>query len=155
MSDGFDIEMCVLSQPRYLCVVRAAVSAAIERYGFHEDVVGKVMLAVDEAVTNIIRHGYANADDKPIWVKLKPADHEGADGFTIVIEDRARQVDPDQIKGRDLEEVRPGGLGVHIIRKVMDQVSYAKREDGGMRLTMSKTAQADPSTTSAREGHHT
>ena len=138
MTDAYDIEMCVLSQPRYLCVVRAAVSVAVDRYGFGEDSCGRVMLAVDDAVTNVIRHGYDGAADKPIWVKLRPTDHRGQPGLTIVIEDQARQVDPEKIKGRPLEQVRPGGLGVHIIREVMDHVRYTRREGGGMRLEMSK-----------------
>lgn len=62
----------------------------------------------------------------------------------IVLEDEAEQVDPATIKSRDLEEVRPGGLGVHIIKSVMDEVKYERREGVGglggvgMRLTMIK-----------------
>jgi hypothetical protein len=49
-------------------------------------------------------------------------------------------VDPTTIKSRDLDEIRPGGLGVHIITEVMDEVRWEKRTDGpiGMRLTMMK-----------------
>jgi hypothetical protein len=59
-------------------------------------------------------------------------------GLRIVIEDCGRQADPDAIKGRDLDDIRPGGLGVHIIREVMDQAVYEKRPAGGMRLTLVK-----------------
>jgi anti-sigma regulatory factor (Ser/Thr protein kinase) len=59
-------------------------------------------------------------------------------GVSIVLEDEAKQVDPDQIKSRDLDEIRPGGLGVHIIRELMDEVRYERREHAGMRLTMIK-----------------
>jgi anti-sigma regulatory factor (Ser/Thr protein kinase) len=56
-----------------------------------------------------------------------------------MIEDEAEQVDPCTIKSRCLDEVRPGGLGVHIIREVMDEVAYECRSGGvGMRLTMVK-----------------
>jgi len=145
-----DVEIRILSQPRYLCVVRAAVGAAVERYGFGEDVVGHVMLAVDEAVSNVIRHGYDGADDQPIWVRLSPRDEDGRPGFTIVVEDRARQIDPAEIQGRDLGDVRPGGLGVHIIQRVMDRVSYHARTGGGMRLVMSKSADREPTPKSVR-----
>ena len=47
-------------------------------------------------------------------------------------------MDPAVIKSRNLDEVRPGGLGVHIIKAVMDEVSYEKRNPIGMRLTMTK-----------------
>lgn len=139
MTESFDIEVRILSQPRYLCVVRAAIAAALERYGYSDAACGQFMLAVDEAVTNVIRHGYDNADDQPVWIKLRPSDHDGNDGLTIIVEDQARQVEPEIIRGRDLDDVRPGGLGVHIIREIMDDVEYTKRPEGGMRLAMSKT----------------
>ena len=46
--------------------------------------------------------------------------------------------DPEAIAGRPLENVRPGGLGIHIMKSVMDRVSYARAEGGGMMLNMSK-----------------
>lgn len=138
MNGTFDIEIQILSQPRYLCVARAAVAAAVEKFGFDDETVGQTMLAVDEAVTNVMRHGYEGAEDQPIWLRIAPTGPDGEAGFTIVVEDRGRQVDPAKIRGRDLDEVRPGGLGVHIIREVMDEVSYARRDGGGMRLTMAK-----------------
>ncbi|MFU8830355.1 MAG: ATP-binding protein, partial [Phycisphaerales bacterium] len=68
-----------------------------------------------------------------------------AGGIKLVIEDLAQQVDPDDIRSRSLEEVRPGGLGVHIMREIMDEVRFERRapdETGdrgvGMRLTMIK-----------------
>lgn len=149
--NGFDIELCVLSQPRYLCVVRAVVQTAIERYGFPEEQSARVMLAVDEAVTNVMRHGYDGAEDQPIWVKVRPTDLNDREGFTIVIEDRAKQVDPDTIRGRDLADVRPGGLGVHIIRQVMDQVEYTRRKQGGMRLVMAKSADQNKTNSNKQE----
>ena len=56
----------------------------------------------------------------------------------IIIEDDARQVDLDTIRSRELEDVRPGGLGVHLISEIMDDVVYEHREAGGMRLLMRK-----------------
>ena len=54
-----------------------------------------------------------------------------------------KQVDPESIQPRDLDDIRPGGLGVHIIREVMDEVAYEKRQGPGMRLTMIKHQPAD------------
>ncbi len=142
MEQAFDIELCIVSKPVYLCVVRAAISTALERFGLDEADCGKVMLAVDEAVTNVIRHGYDNAEDRPIWVRFKPDGVNGKAGFVIVVEDLGKQVEPELIRGRDLEDVRPGGLGVHIIKQIMDEVEYTKREGGGMRLYMAKAFDA-------------
>ena len=143
-SERFDIELYLLSQPRYLCVARAALNAALDKYGFVSDQCARVMLAVDEALTNIMRHGYDGRENEPIWMRVRPEEDNGAASVRIVIEDRARKVDPAEIRGRALKDVRPGGLGVHIIREVMDEVSYEPREDGpGMRLVMTKARTGD------------
>ena len=49
------------------------------------------------------------------------------------------QVDVELIKSRALDDIKPGGLGVHLIQTVMDEATWVKREDGGMKLTMKKT----------------
>ena len=59
-----------------------------------------------------------------------------------MIEDLASQVDPADIQSRDLDDIRPGGLGVHIIREVMDEVTWERRSPKGMRLTMIKRLQS-------------
>jgi anti-sigma regulatory factor (Ser/Thr protein kinase) len=125
------------SQPRFLAAARALVSNIAQRLGFNEVHSGQISLAVDEALCNIINHGYQKRTDGPIWVNVW-ANDEGRPTIKIVIEDLARQVDPKVIRSRDLEDVRPGGLGVYIIREVMEDVRYEQREGGGMRLTMSK-----------------
>lgn len=128
----------LLSQPRYLAPTRRLINEFCRQFGFDDRCAGQVALAIDEAICNVIRHGYGQRTDGPIWVKLWPIAASGrhSGGIRIVIEDEARQVDPAQIKGRPLEEIRPGGLGVHIIREVMDEVVYERREGSGMRLSM-------------------
>ena len=61
----------------------------------------------------------------------------------IVLDDRAKQVDPATIRSRDLDDIRPGGLGVYLIREIMDDVQFEHRDGGGMRLTMSKRLTTD------------
>jgi len=142
------IRVEMLSNPLYLCGARDLVSSVARRFGFDDLTCSKIALAVDEALANVIRHGYDRADDKPIWLSIWPlageaiAEHpagaDDTDGMKIVIEDEARQVDPSSMKGRDLDHVRPGGLGTHIIREVMDEVVYEQREATGMRLILVK-----------------
>lgn len=139
------VHMQVLSQPRYLCAAREMVSAVARRIGFDDIACSQIALAVDEALANVMRHGYGDRPDGPIWVSLWPLGKDGAisrggapAGLRVVIEDEARQVDPTTIRSRDLDEIRPGGLGVHIIRHVMDDVQYEKRDPKGMRLTLEK-----------------
>lgn len=135
-------ELCLelVSDPIYLCGVRELVIHTAKRLGFSDKDAGQIALAVDEALVNVIRHGYDRCCDGRIWLSISPRRGPGGEveSLSIVIEDEARQVEPCNIKGRSLDEIRPGGLGVHIIRQVMDDVCYAKREGSGMRLSMIK-----------------
>ncbi|MDX2115874.1 MAG: ATP-binding protein [Planctomycetota bacterium] len=136
-----ELRVEMLSQPRYLSGARDLVSAVAKRLGFDDQSCGQIALAVDEALCNVIRHGYDRRPDGRIWLSIWPVEHSPSEplGMKIVIEDEAKQIDPESIRGRDLEDVRPGGLGVHIIRQVMNTVRYEKREKAGMRLVLVKT----------------
>jgi serine/threonine-protein kinase RsbW len=141
MSDQEHVSVKVVSNPLYFCGVREMVQAIAKRLGFNEMPASQIALAVDEALANVMKHGYERRPDCPIWLKLWPLPDDGKGGGTglkIVIEDEAKQVDPANIKSRDLEDIRPGGLGVHIIKEVMDEAIFEKRELVGMRLTMVK-----------------
>lgn len=143
MSDTPHIRVELRSNPIYLSGARDLVGSVAKRLGFDDLQCSKIALAVDEALCNIIRHGYERAEDRPIWISMWPTSRTatgGFEGLKLVIEDEAKQVNPEQICGRDLDDIRPGGLGVHIIREVMDEVRYEKRPEHGMRVTMIKRA---------------
>ncbi|MBS0186646.1 MAG: ATP-binding protein [Planctomycetes bacterium] len=136
---GAHVRLELLSNPTYTTGARDMVQAISRRFGFEELECNKIALAVDEALCNIMRHGYENEPDRPIWLGIWPVEKShSVTGIRIVIEDLARQIEPDKIKGRELTDVRPGGLGVHVIKEVMDKVTYEKRPAGGMRLTLEK-----------------
>lgn len=142
MTERPHIKLELISDPTYLCGARELIASISRRLGFEDMDCSKIALAVDEALCNIIRHGYNRAMDRPIWICVwpEPGDEHSAGGIRIVIEDEANQVDPSKMKSRDLADIRPGGLGVHIIREVMDEAIYEKREPVGMRLIMVKHA---------------
>lgn len=98
-----------------------------------EESVEQIVLAVDEACTNIIRHALAG-DPKPVRLVCELAGNR----LKIVLRDHGTPCDPACIKGRDMDEIRPGGLGVHIIQRVFDLVEYVPLADG-TRLTLEKT----------------
>ena len=129
------VHLRIISDPRYLSGARELVTAVSRRIGFDDTSGCQIALAVDEALANVMRHGYNGATDRPIWVSIWPLEDGG---MQIVVEDEAKQVDLDKIKGRDLEDIRPGGLGVHIIKEVMDTATYEHRAECGMRLVMEK-----------------
>ena len=137
---SLQIEIRIRANPEYLCVARTAIRKTMQTLGLLEEVVDAITLALDEAMTNAIRHSYGGPCDQPIIVRLStvPAEAEQPDAVEIVVRDFGKQVDPATIKSRDLNEVRPGGLGVHIIRSVMDSVEYSCPTDGGMCLKMTK-----------------
>ena len=86
--------------------------------------------AVDEAITNIMRHSYKNQLHKPIQlqaVRLKPDARSGrGEGLEFLLCDRGPAVDPAKMQGRQLDEIKPGGLGLHFIRQSMDTVEYQR-----------------------------
>jgi serine/threonine-protein kinase RsbW len=106
--------------------------------GLSDEEVMAINLALDEVVANIIEYGFDDAARHDIHVML--ALDGGA--LTIEVDDDARPFDPLAAPGPDLTlplEDRPvGGLGIHIVRSVMDAVEYQRR-DGRNVLTMRKT----------------
>ncbi len=170
MTSHAPIQLRISSNTLFLAGARELVYQVAHRLGFSEEACGQLALAVDEALCNIIRHGYDRDPDRPIWIFIQPeggvpitganvppgtppteVDHSITTGLRIVLEDEAKQVDLASIKSRDLENVRPGGLGVHIINEVMDEVRYEHRTPRGMRLTMVKLRK--PAEATAPEPH--
>ncbi len=131
-----------MSVAEHLPVVRAAVGRFCNMVGFDEDGAHGASVSVDEALTNIIRHAYDGAGDGRIEVELAPLSAPPG-GLRIRIRDYGKHVDAERIRSRDLGEVRPGGLGVHIMKEFMDRVEYNPAEGGGTVLTMEK--QLEPS----------
>ncbi len=142
MSDQPELCLELRSNPCYLCGTRELVAQVAKRVGFPDPQCAQWASVVDEAVANVINHGYGRRSDRPIWVRIYPlTDNDEGPGMRVIIEDEARQVDPDSIKGRDLDDIRPGGLGLHIMREYMDSVVFQQRERIGMRLTLTKRVQ--------------
>jgi len=106
------LETCILSRPELLAPVRAMLEKLAARIGFDEIACGHLALAIDEALTNIIRHGYNNNPDQNIWISAWEL--SDPTGLRIQIDDLAPQVEVSQLKGRDLDDIRPGGLGTLI-----------------------------------------
>jgi anti-sigma regulatory factor (Ser/Thr protein kinase) len=119
-------------------VVRAAMEKLCEMVGLDDADTGAVVLSVDEALANIIRHVYKNAEDQRIDIEVVVADCPEGGSLQIRVRDYGQYVDPEQIRSRDLEDIRPGGLGVHIMTECMDSVEYRPAEGGGTLLVLSK-----------------
>jgi len=128
----------ITSDTANVATVRTAVVKAARRMGFAEPDVAAMALAVDEAIANVIRHGYEGRPGEPIEVTIEGVYRDDNCGLQVTICDRGRQVDPTTIAGRKLEDVRPGGLGTHIIKTICDEVEYTHRQPEGMQLRVLK-----------------
>lgn len=104
--------------------------------GLDEHAVWEVQLAVDEAATNVIQHSYAKADGQ-MTINTNATEST----LEIVICDRGKPFNPEDVPEPDLvsplEERKTGGLGLYLMRKLMDRVDF-RFENGENILTMSK-----------------
>lgn len=135
------IHLQILSRPELLAPVRALVNTMAAHEGLDDLAACHLVLAMDEALTNVIRHGYDGDPDGRIWISISTL-QDGA-GIRVEIEDRARTVDPESLQSRDLEDVRPGGLGMHLMRTLVDRFEHLPRAEGGMRVVLEKRATRD------------
>jgi anti-sigma regulatory factor (Ser/Thr protein kinase) len=109
-----------------LGVVRGAIGPLAAAIGWDESECRAIVLAVDEALTNVIRHAYHNRSDGPIELECR----ESAEGLEITLLDNGDAPDRSKICAQEIGCDRPGGLGTHIIRKVMDKVVYEESPQG-------------------------
>jgi anti-sigma regulatory factor (Ser/Thr protein kinase) len=124
----------VPAEPAAMFTVRVLVAKISERIGFEARERDKLVLAVDEACTNVIRHAYANSSGGRIILTFTV----GPDYLEVAIRDFGSGADPATFQGRDLDKVRPGGLGIHFIKSAVDKIEYDTPPGGGMVLKMIK-----------------
>tara|TARA_R110002110_G_scaffold85223_1_gene221464 strand:+ start:937 stop:1362 length:426 start_codon:yes stop_codon:yes gene_type:complete len=124
------IEITVPALPERLKLIRNTLRTTAETVGCSETCRQDIVMAVDEACQNIIRHGYKNDPDGLITVDVRLA----RDTLVIKLIDYAQPVVVEQVKSRDLEDIRPGGLGVHIIRECMDEAEFKRPPEGAGNL---------------------
>ena len=135
------VKLSILSLPAHLPIVRAAAEKVCQMVGFDELQIGKIVLSIDEALTNVIKHAYGQTEDKPIDVELIPTSKPV--GLRICVRDYADGVDVTEIRARNVGQMRPGGFGVRIMNECMDSVEYALAPGGGTVLTMIKSITGD------------
>ena len=129
------LERSFPARPGEMAAVRHALAAALARAGVDVALRQSLVLAVDEACTNIIRHGHAGGADALIQLNLT----RQGDDLVFEILDSAPCVEHGALAPRDLSECRPGGLGINLIDSLMDDWSMEPREGRcGNRLRMVK-----------------
>jgi serine phosphatase RsbU (regulator of sigma subunit)/anti-sigma regulatory factor (Ser/Thr protein kinase) len=138
-------EITIPAQMSYLLQVREFIEHIGKRYKYSEKMVNSFKLVIDEACTNIIRHGYR--DIKNGEIKLKAIIRRLS--LTIVIIDQGISYDPRQANTPDLAKYvdigKKGGLGILMMRKLMDDIQYVVTEKGNeFRLTKVREVTDEP-----------
>lgn len=124
----------ISSHPKYLSIVRCVTVGIGELSGLQPAEIEGIKLAVDEACSNVIKHAYRGDIGKKIVVKYKVTKKS----FEVTIEDNGIKSDVESMKGRDLDDLKPGGLGIHFIRKIFDVFELDSRKKDGNRLRLIK-----------------
>jgi serine/threonine-protein kinase RsbW len=118
--------MKIPSQTSYLALVRDVAKKMAETAGFPPATAEQVALAVDEATTNIIEHAYRGEPGREIELRLEDRGPE----LRVELIDTGRMVDPRAVPrvdlGRFVTERRTGGLGMHLMEKIMDSVTFRR-----------------------------
>ena len=117
----------VPSETAFLGLVRDVARRMAEAAGFETAVADQLALAVDEAATNVLEHAYGGATNRVVHVEIEDA---GPD-FCVDIMDDGAAFDPDSLPSLDVKtlekERRTGGLGVHLMGRIMDSVTFRRR----------------------------
>ena len=106
--------------------VRCIVNNALRKTVLSIEEVDRGVLAINEACMNIIQHAYKQNEIGEIILEI----YKNAEEILFRLTDFAPPVDECTIKGRDWEDIRPGGLGVHFMCEGMDKIKYRHLPDG-------------------------
>ena len=119
-------------------IIRNFVAGVARKVGFDLEESNKIELAVDEACTNVIEHAYQHDESKDIDIAIK-IDYNK---FTVVVTDRGRSFKLEEVELPDmnsyLAELRVGGLGIYLMKTLMDEVDYKSKPGGKNEMTMVK-----------------
>ncbi|MEW6108377.1 MAG: ATP-binding protein [Nitrospirota bacterium] len=128
------VKINIPSHPKYLSLVRDVTVWMGRLNGLDEGITDNLKLAVDEACSNVIKHAYRGNTSGNIVVKYKITKKN----FKVVLEDSGIKTDVESLKGRSLEDIRPGGLGIHFIKRVFDTFELDEKKKTGNRLILIK-----------------
>lgn len=138
MNEDHKDRLAITNDTRYLIVMREFVTRMLKRSALQGPELSKVVLAVDEAVTNIIEHAYAPGISGNIEVEVEVA----SDRVTVRVLDEGEQFDPAHMRDIDISShIKAGrkkGLGIFLMRRIMDEVKYAFRDGRRNELSLVK-----------------
>ncbi|MEQ8663533.1 MAG: ATP-binding protein [Gammaproteobacteria bacterium] len=129
------LELRFAADPKRLKMVREQVQQAVSHVALTKKLVSDLIIAVNEACMNIMEHAYKGDRSGEIVLEM----NDNGDEIEVVITDFAAPIDFELIRPRDLDDLRPGGLGTYFIKELMDECAYAHlQDDHGNVLRMTK-----------------
>lgn len=139
--DRDTVEMTIPCEPRFLNVVRLAVAGTAARAGLGVAEIDDVKVATSEACTNAIEHAYPEVGEGACRaIRIRMSAREGE--LRLEVEDEGSGFDPKRLPKVDLEErvQEEGGLGIYLMRQLMDEVKIESAPGSGTKITMVKRA---------------
>jgi len=132
-----DLHLTVRSDPKLLGSVRSLVRSWVVSWDVDEKTADEVVLAIDEACTNAIRHAYEGRCDGSVELTL----HAAEEHLEFQVSDKgvpcpAECTELRTLQPPDVDDLEPGGLGIQLIHKVFDEVDFCPGESGGNCVTM-------------------
>lgn len=131
LSDDGLVELRIPSRAEWVGVARLAIAGIASRLQFSIEDIEDLKLAVAEACTNCIQHAQ-ESDSIAISCRIQ------ADKLVVTVEDSGQVANHTSLVPKQLGEPKVGGLGVFLIRSLMDDVEYELNPGSGTRLTMTK-----------------
>jgi len=154
MAEIIHREIVIPNDTQYLAEVRGIVKEVVTRANFPQADAGRIILAVDEAVTNIMQHAYEHDLEGNLEIELVL--ELDSTKFEVVIRDTGKSFDMGQVDVPDMSQhVKEGkrhGLGIFLIRQIMDEVVYSYKQGIRNELRMVKYTRGNNKKTENRSG---
>lgn len=124
----------LLARSEVLPPFRKELRQLLASAGWDKKKMESILLATDEALTNVIRHAYGAQEAGSMIVEVD----DSPEKTEIILEDQGRKFDPTRAPAPELPRHKPGGLGIHFIRTIMDEIIYDEGFRDGNRLHLIK-----------------
>ncbi|MEO6696322.1 MAG: ATP-binding protein [Ignavibacteria bacterium] len=135
-------KISIASSTKNLALLRNFIEAKAIAFGFDESTISQIILSVDEACTNIIKHAHKYNDEEKIEVEVQTDKSQ----FKIIMKYKGNGFDPNNLNSPDMndyfENFKVGGLGVPIMKKFMNKIEYVHKNSDYNYLTLIKSLQA-------------
>ena len=142
MHEPVSQKLKIPNETSFLASVREAVRDVIARGEFPPELLNKLTLAVDESVTNVMEHAYEDDLEGELFIEIVL--EASRERFSAVVRDWGKPFDPTSMPTPDLrahlDEGRRHGLGIFLVKQIMDEVTYTTHPDGPNELCLVKEA---------------